>query len=60
LQDLGLFFDASTSWGIGIVFGRLWYSFRLAPGWKTTGHDICWLEAIALGLLIHFLGQLKF
>jgi hypothetical protein len=60
LQDLGLFVDASTSWGIGIVIGRLWYSFRLAPDWKTPGRDICWLEAIALELLIHFLGQLNF
>jgi hypothetical protein len=60
LQDLGLFVDASTSWGIGIVIGRRWYSFKLAPGWKTPGRDICWLEAIALELLIHFLGQLKF
>ncbi|GLB41063.1 hypothetical protein LshimejAT787_0902780 [Lyophyllum shimeji] len=39
-----VFVDASTSWGIGIIIGPLWHSFRLAPGWKRPGRDICWLE----------------
>jgi hypothetical protein len=55
LQDLGLYVDASTSWGIGIVIGDHWASFRLSPTWKIHGRDICWLETIALELLVYFL-----
>jgi hypothetical protein len=47
--------DASTSWGLGIVIGRRWYSFKLIANWKQPGRDICWLEAIAIELLYHFL-----
>ena len=57
LQDLGLFVDASTSWGIGIVMGESWAAFRLSPTWKIPGRDICWLETIAIELLIYLLGQ---
>ena len=32
--DLGIFVDASTSWGIGIVIQKKWLAFRLAPSWK--------------------------
>lgn len=57
LQDLGIFVDASTSWGIGIIIGQSWYAFALADGWKIPGSDICWLESIALELLVYFLQQ---
>ena len=52
LQDLGLYVDASTSWGIGIVIGDNWASFQLSPAWKVPGRDICWLETLAIELLI--------
>jgi len=55
LQDLGLYVDASTSWGIGIVVGDEWASFQLSPLWKVHGRDICWLETIAIELLVYFL-----
>jgi len=57
LQDLGLYVDASTSWGIGIVVGDEWASFQLSPSWKIHGRDICWLETIAIELLIYFLEE---
>ena len=60
LWDLGIFVDASTSWGIGIIIQGRWYAFWLVEGWKIPGHDICWLEAIALELLVYFLIQLHF
>ncbi len=60
MQDLGIYVDASTLWGIGIIFGGLWYAFRLAEGWKEPGRDICWLEAVALELMMHFLVQFGF
>lgn len=39
LRDEHIFVDASISWGIGIVIGRRWYSFKLAEGWR---RDIRW------------------
>ena len=55
LQDLGLYVDASTSWGIGIIIGDNWASFQLSPFWKVPGRDICWLETLAIELLVYFL-----
>jgi hypothetical protein len=55
LRDLGLYVDASTSWGIGISIGDEWAAFRLSPSWKIPGRDICWLETIAVELLVYFL-----
>ena len=45
--------DASSSWGIGVVFGHEWDSWRLSPGWDKDGRNIGWAEIIAieLGLL---------
>ncbi|KAL1739724.1 hypothetical protein HDZ31DRAFT_48907, partial [Schizophyllum fasciatum] len=59
LRDLGLYVDASTSWGIGLYFDGKWSAFELAPTWKGDGgRDICWLEAVALELLLLFMHQL--
>jgi hypothetical protein len=60
LLDLGIYVDASTSWGIGIVIGTRWYAIPLKTDWKALlpGHDICWLEAVAIELLFMFLDQL--
>lgn len=55
LQDLGIFVDASTSWGIGIIIGAEWAAFRLSSSWKIAGRDICWLETVAVELLAYFL-----
>jgi hypothetical protein len=60
VQDLGIFVDASTSWGIGIVCNGRWAAFQLADGWKLPGRDICWLETVAMEILVYFLEQLKF
>jgi hypothetical protein len=55
VQDLGIYVDASTTWGIGIIIQGCWAAFRLRPDWKTEGRDICWLETLALELLFYFL-----
>jgi hypothetical protein len=55
IQDLGIYVDASTSWGIGIIVQGRWASFKLRPDWKKEGRDICWLETLALELLFYFL-----
>ena len=51
--DLGLFVDASTSWGIGIMFAGKWDAWRLLPNWSGPSRDIGWLEGVALELLIY-------
>ena len=53
--DMGLFVDASTSWGIGIVVGGRWAAFRLHEDWKVEGRDICWLETVAVEILFYIL-----
>ncbi|KAF8823347.1 hypothetical protein HHX47_DHR10000429 [Lentinula edodes] len=60
LKDFGIFVDASTDWGIGIVFNGSWAAFRLCPNWKIPGRDICWLETVAVELLIYFLESKNF
>lgn len=58
--DYGIFVDASTTWGIGIIIGDLFHAFQLAPNWKLLGRDICWLETLALELAFYFFCQLNF
>lgn len=60
VHDLGIYVDASTSWGISIVINGSWAAFQLKPDWKIPGHDICWLETVAIELLIYFLEQMGF
>lgn len=60
LCDHGIFVDASTSWGIGLIIADSWHAFQLVTDWKLPGHDICWLESVALELVFYFLRQLGF
>ena len=53
-QDFGFWVDASTSWGIGIVFNGVWESWRLKAGWNKNGRNIGWAEFIALKLGLMF------
>jgi hypothetical protein len=46
--DMGIFVDASTSWGISIIVDQQWIAFQLAPDWKIPGRDITWLETLAV------------
>jgi hypothetical protein len=52
VQDLDLWVDASTDWGIGLVMGSRWDAWTLKEGWKGQGQDIGWLEAIAVELAV--------
>jgi hypothetical protein len=54
-QDMGIFVDASTSWGIGIIIAGRWAAFRLHKDWKVEGRDICWLETVAVEILVYIL-----
>ena len=45
--------DASSSWGISIVFNGEWSAWKFSPGWNKDRRNIGWAEifAIELGLL---------
>jgi hypothetical protein len=42
--------DASTSWGVGVVFDGEWQSWRLKQGWRIEDHNIGWAEMLAIEL----------
>jgi hypothetical protein len=52
-SPIGFWVDASTDWGIGIVFDGHWEAIKFVDGWKSGGRNIGWAEfiAIELGLL---------
>lgn len=39
-------------WGIGVVWGDRWDTWRVRDGWKGPWRDIGWLECLALELLV--------
>jgi hypothetical protein len=51
-QDIDLWVDASTDWGIGLLLGDRWNAWTLVEGWKGHGRDIGWLEAVAVELAV--------
>jgi hypothetical protein len=56
-DSFGLYCDASTSFGIGIVIEGQAEAFELKPGWQTTGgvtRDIGYAEFVALHFLLFF------
>ena len=54
LSPVDLWVDASSSWGIGVIFDREWDAWQLRSGWNKDGRNIGWAEivAIELGLLL--------
>ncbi|GLB45192.1 putative DNA breaking-rejoining enzyme [Lyophyllum shimeji] len=54
--DLGVWVDASTSWGIGIIIGKRWAAWKLLDGWdRSPGCDIGWAEGVAVELVVSYL-----
>jgi hypothetical protein len=52
IRDYNIWVDASTEWGIGLLWGTQWAAWRLLEGWKGPSRDIGWLEAVAVELAI--------
>jgi hypothetical protein len=54
ISPIDFWVDASTDWGIGIVFDGVWESWCFKDKWKTNGRNIGWAEfvAIEVGLLV--------
>ncbi|KAK6984407.1 hypothetical protein R3P38DRAFT_2806594 [Favolaschia claudopus] len=53
LADLGLFVDASTDWGIGILLRKRWDAWQGIGVWNGGSRHIGWLETVALELVIY-------
>jgi len=55
LTDLGIWVDASTDWGIGIIWGNSqWAAWKLLPGWDADRwRHIGWAEGVAVELLAY-------
>jgi hypothetical protein len=57
-KDIGIWIDASTGWGIGVLIDGRWDAWRLVDSWDIDGRDIMWLEAIAVEFLFGILAAL--
>jgi hypothetical protein len=57
LMDFGIWVDASTDWGIGIIWeNRQWAAWRLLPGWDSDRwRNIGWAEGVAVELTAYIL-----
>jgi hypothetical protein len=54
VSDIEFWVDASSSWGIGVVFNNEWDFWKLQPGWDKDGRNIGWAEMVAIELGILF------
>jgi hypothetical protein len=54
LSPIEFWVDASSSWGIGIIFDGQWDAWRFTPGWDRDGRNIGWAEIVAIELGLHF------
>ncbi|KAF7332532.1 Reverse transcriptase/ribonuclease H [Mycena kentingensis (nom. inval.)] len=45
-QEIWMYGDASTDWGVGIYWDGKWDAFRTREGWKSKQRHITWLEAM--------------
>ncbi|CAA7271031.1 unnamed protein product [Cyclocybe aegerita] len=50
--DLGIWVDASTDWGIGLLLEGRWDAWQTLPTAIAPGRDIGWLEGVAIELII--------
>lgn len=55
VQDLNIWVDASTAWGVGILLGGRWDAWRLTDQPRARGQDIGWLEALAMEFIVRTL-----
>jgi hypothetical protein len=50
ISPIEFWVDASSSWGIGVVFNGSWNFWKLRPGWDKDGRNIGWAEMVAIEL----------
>jgi len=51
-RDYNIWVDASTEWGIGLLWGMHWAAWQLCNGWRGPSRDIGWLKGITVELAI--------
>ncbi|PPQ84549.1 hypothetical protein CVT24_006581, partial [Panaeolus cyanescens] len=49
-SHISFWVDASTSWGIGVIFDDSWDAWQLREGWNHGGRTIGWAEFVAVEL----------
>ena len=54
ISSVEFWVDASSSWGVGVVFDGEWDAWRFSTGWNTDGRNIGWAEIVAIELGILF------
>lgn len=54
-RDYGIWVDASTDTGIGLLWNTRWAFWRTNETWRGPSRDIGWLEAIAVELAIRLI-----
>jgi hypothetical protein len=52
VKDLGIYVDASTEWGVGIILKGHWDAWTLRTGWCMPGRHM-WLESLAIELAVN-------
>ncbi len=57
---LDIYVDASTSWGIGFLWGGKWAAWHVRDGWKGPGRDIGWLEGVAVEIVVYALEECSY
>lgn len=60
ISEVEIWVDASSSWGVGIVFNGAWDTWKLADGWRSEGRDIGWAEMVAIEIALRFAVELGF
>lgn len=58
--DPDIWVDASSDFGIGLLFNGSWAAWSLAPDWRAPHHDIGWLETLAIELAINLIASCGF
>ena len=46
--------NASSSWGMGIIFDNIWDTWKLKPRWNKDSHNIGWAKIVTIELGILF------
>lgn len=53
-HDYDIWVDASTDYGVGILWNGRWAAWHVVPGWKSEHRHIGWLEGVATEVAILF------
>lgn len=51
-RDYGIWVDASTGTGVGLLWNGHWAAWSTSPQWRGPSRDIGWLEAVAVELAV--------